>query len=152
MPTTKKPAPKKKVVAKAQPTTATDKQAELQKQIEALQVQMEALSQEAVQELKGKLSEARKVVSELEDELATLTGKSTDAPKGKRTRRASISDEHLQPQILTVMAKLGKEGLNAKQLGEHLHQDALRIRKFITANSKTLKRVGNGPGTKFFLP
>ena len=151
MPTTKKTAPKKKL-AKVPAATATGKQAELQKQIEGLQAQMEALSQEAVGELKQKLSEARRVVSDLEDELADLTGKPTAEPKGKRTRRPSISDEHLQPQILAVMAKLGKEGFNAKQLGEHLHQDPLRIRKFISANAKTLRRQGAGPGTRFFLP
>ena len=50
------------------------------------------------------------------------------------------------------MASAGKNGMNAKQLGEKVGQDALRIRKFITANPKVLKRVGAGPGTKFFLP
>ena len=150
---TMKPAPKKKivkapVVAKA---TATDKHTAIQKQIDALQSQMEALSEEAVQELKQKLSEARQVVSQLEDELATLTGKPSGVTKTRRTRRPSITDEALQPQILAVMAKNGKGGLNAKQLAGYLHQDPLRVRKFITANAKMLKRVGAGPGTKFFL-
>ena len=148
---TKKLAPKKKVIAKPA-TTATDKQADLQKQIDALHAQMEALSKEAVLELKQKLSEARAVVSELEDELATLTGKPTAVTKARRTRRPSITDEALQPQILAVMGKHGKDGMNAKQLAEKLNQDALRIRKFITANDKVLKRVGAGPGTKFHLP
>ena len=44
-------------------TTATEKKSALQKQIEALQKQMEALDQEAIHELKLKLSDARKVVS-----------------------------------------------------------------------------------------
>ena len=153
---TKKPAPKKKVVGKAPAVvakaSATDKQADIQKQIEALQAQMEALSQEAVQELKQKLSAARSVVSDLEDELATLTGKPAAVTKTRRTRRPSITDEALQPQILIVMGKHGKEGMNAKQLAEKLNQDALRIRKFIIANDKVLKRVGAGPGTKFHLP
>ena len=150
---TKKLAPKKKVVAKPQPaTTATSKQADLQKQIEALQAQMEALSQEAVQELKQKLSEARQVVSDLEDELAELTGKPTAEKQTRRTRRPSITDEALQPQILALMGKHGKDGMNAKQLAEKLNQDALRIRRFLSANDKVLKRVGAGPGTKFHLP
>ena len=152
---TKKLAPKKKVIAKATAVvakaTATDKQADIQKQIETLQAQMEALSKEAVQELKQKLSEARQVVSDLEDELANLTGKPA-AEKTRRTRRPSITDEALQPQILAVMGKHGKDGMNAKQLAEKLNQDALRIRKFISANDKVLKRVGAGPGTKFHLP
>ena len=131
---------------------ATDKKASLQKQIEALQKQMQDLDQEAVHELKLKLSDARKLVATLEEELARLTGRPNGAPKTRRARRESISDESLQAQLLSVMAKFGKEGMNAKQMGERLNQDALRVRKFINGNPKILKRQGTGPGTKFFLP
>ena len=132
-------------------TNAKDKKQSIQQQIEALQKQMEALDQEAIHELKLKLSDARKLVAELEDELATLTGKPAGEAKVKRTRRPSIADDALQDQILKVMAHHGQSGMNAKQLAEKLNQDALRVRKFITANPKVLKRQGSGPGTKFFL-
>ena len=132
--------------------SAKDKKLTLQQQIEALQKQMQDLDQEAIHELKLKLSDAKKAVSTLEDELASLTGKPAGEAKVKRTRRPSIADEHLQPQILAVMAKHGKEGMNARQLSEHLHQDAIRVRKFIKDNAKLLKKTGNGAGTKFFLP
>ena len=154
---TTKPAAKRKVATavKAAPanetTTSSDKKLTLQQQIEALQKQVQDLDQEAVAELKSKLADAKKVVSTLEAELATLTGKPTGEPKAKRVRRPSITDEHLQPQLLAVMAKHGREGMNARQLAEHLHQDAIRIRKFIADNGKLLKRTGNGAGTKFFL-
>lgn len=131
--------------------TAQEKKAALSKQIESLQQQMEALDQEAIHELKLKLSDARKVVSDLEGQLAALTGHASPS-KVRRARRPAIADEALQPQLLKVMANFGKEGMNAKQLAEKLNQDALRIRKFITANPKVLKRQGSGPGTKFFLP
>ena len=49
------------------------------------------------------------------------------------------------------MAKHGREGMNARQLAEYLHQDAIRIRKFIKDNGKLLKKTGAGAGTKFFL-
>ena len=133
-------------------TTAKDKKLTLQQQIEALQKQMHDLDQEAVHELKLKLSDARKIVTTLEAELASLTGKPVGETKVRRVRRPSISDEHLQPQILAVMAKNGKEGMNARQLAGHLHQDAIRIRKFIKDNPKLLKKTGAGAGTKFFLP
>ena len=133
-------------------TSATEKKTSLQKQIEALQAQMHALDQEAVHELKLKLSDARKVVTDLEDELEQLTGKSSPGPKARRERRPSITDEALKDQLLKVMAHYGKEGMNAKQLAGQLNQDPLRIRKFIKDNPKALKRTGGGPGTKFFLP
>lgn len=132
--------------------TAKDKKLTLQQQIEALQKQMHDLDAEAIHELKLKLSDAKKVVTALEDELAHLTGKPAGETKVKRTRRPSITDEHLQPQLLAVMAKHGKEGMNARQIAEHLHQDAIRVRKFIADTPKLLKKTGAGAGTKFFLP
>ncbi len=130
---------------------AIDKKAALQKQIEALNAQLKDLDQEAIHELKLKLSDARKLVTNLENELAELTGKPEGAPKVRRERRPSITDDALKDQLLKVMANFGKEGMNAKQLADKLHQDALRIRKFIKDNPKVLKRTGGGPGTKFFL-
>ena len=135
----------------ASASTAVDKKAVLQKQIEALQGQVQALDQEAIHELKLKLSDARKEVAKLEDQLADLTGKPSGPHKIRRERRPSITDEALKDQLLKVMAIHGKEGMNAKQLAEKLHQDALRVRKFIKDNQKILKRQGSGPGTKFFL-
>ena len=131
--------------------SATEKKASLQKQIEALTAQMHALDQEAVHELKLKLSDARKVVTDLEHELASLTGKPAAFTKVRRERRPSITDDALKDQLLQVLANFGKEGMNAKQMAEKVHQDALRIRKFIKDNPKILKRQGSGPGTKFFL-
>ena len=139
-------------MATAAAPTAKNKKQSIQEQIDALQKQMEALDQEAIHELKLKLSDARKVVSTLEAELAQLTGKPAGETKAKRVRRPSITDEHLQPQLLAVMAKNGREGLNARQIAEHLHQDAIRVRKFIADNPKLLKKTGAGAGTKFFLP
>lgn len=130
--------------------SAPDKKAALQKQIEALQGQIEALNQEAIHELKLKLSDARRVVRDLEEELAALTGRPV-GEKLRRERRPSIADEALQPQILKVMAAHGKEGMNAVQLAEKLNQDPLRVRKFISANPKLLKKTGVAAGTKFLL-
>jgi hypothetical protein len=134
-------------------SSATDKRTALLQQIEALNDQIEALNLEAIHELKLKLSDARKVVQNLEEELLELTGKPAAAtPKVRRERRPTIADDALRDQLLKVMASHGKEGLNAKQLADKLHQDPLRVRKFIKENPKTLKRQGAGPGTKFFLP
>ena len=133
--------------------TAQDKRNALQKQIEALQGQVETLNQEVIHEVKLKLGDARKVVRELEEELAQLTGKPLVAePKARRVRRETITDDALKDQVIKVMANFGKEGMNAKQLADRLNQDAIRLRKFIKDNPKILKRQGAGPGTKFYLP
>lgn len=147
-----KAVPKKKVVAKAKAASSPDKKASLQQQLAALEAQMEALNQEAVDELKLKINDTKKVLRGYELQLEELTGKAAGSPKTRRSHRASISDEELQPQLLKVLTQHGKAGMNAKQLAEQVGQDALRIRKFISGNPKVLKRVGAGPGTKFFLP
>ncbi len=135
------------------PQTAHDKKAALQKQIEELQKKVQDLNQEAVHELKLKLSEARKIVRSLEAQLEELTGKSSSAtPKIRRPRRASVSDDILRDMVIKALAAHGKEGMNAKQMAEQIGQDPMRVRKFISSNPKTLKRTGAGPGTKFFLP
>ena len=113
---------------------------------------MQELDAEAMHELKSKLLDARKVVVALEDELAQLTGKPAGEPHVKLVHRPRITDEALRDRVLKVVANFGKEGMNAKQLAEKLHQDALRVRKFVSANPKVLKRQGSGLGTKFFLP
>lgn len=120
--------------------------------IEELQKQIETLKQEAVNELRQKLSEARRAVVELEEELAGLTGRPTTEGRVRRARRPSIGDEELKGYLLKAMAAEGKLGMNAKQLADKVSQDALRVRKFIKDNPKILKRQGSGPGTKFFLP
>jgi chromosome segregation ATPase len=133
--------------------TATDKRATIQKQIEALEAQKAALDQEAIHELKLKISDARRAVKELEQQLEELTGKPAEKPrKARRERRPSITDEFLQPQILKVLAEFGKTGMNAKAIADKLNQDPMRVRKFIASNPKVLKRTGKGVGTKFFLP
>ncbi len=120
--------------------------------IEELQRQIETLKQEAVDEIRQKLNEARRAVADLENELAGLTGRHATEGRVRRTRRPSIGDEELKGLLLKAMAAEGKMGMNAKQLADNVNQDALRVRKFIKDNPKVLKRQGSGPGTKFFLP
>lgn len=132
--------------------SAEEKKAVIQKQIDALQVQMKSIDQEVVHNLKLKLSDARSVVRDLEEQLEAISGKPATQPKVRRQRRDSITDEALKDQIIKVMASLGKEGMNAKQIADKLNQDPMRVRKFIKDNPKILKRQGAGPGTKFYLP
>ncbi len=122
-------------------------------QIAQLQAQIEHLKLGAINELKSKIAETRRTLAEQEAELAGLTGREVaETAPLKRTRRPSVTDEQLKPQVLAVMAADGRNGMNAKGIAEKTGHDAVRIRKFIQENPKFLKRQGSGPGTKFFLP
>ena len=130
-----------------------------QQEIEELKRRLETLKEQAEDEIRQKLAEARQVVSDLERQLSEVTGrpsaseiKALAAPKPPRIRRPSVSDEELKPEILKILAAAGPHGINAKQIGTALNQTPARIRQFVAANPKALKRTGSGPGTKFFLP
>ena len=127
-------------------------------QIEQLKKRIEALKEEGEVELRRKLAAARLVVEDLERQLSNLTGRPSATEvrmkekAGKRIRRPSISDEELKAEVLKAVALHGQNGINAKAIGEHIGQDGARVRKFLKDNPKVLKRVGAGPGTKFYLP
>jgi len=120
-------------------------------QIQSLELQIRQLKEDAVLELKEKLVSARRAVADLEKQIEELTGHA--APTGTiRIRRGPISDEDLKRKILEVFAANGIHGMNAKNIAQAVGQAPERIRSFLKANPKVLKRQGSGPGTKFFLP
>jgi light-regulated signal transduction histidine kinase (bacteriophytochrome) len=129
-----------------------------QQEIENLKKRLERLSEEAENELRAKLAQARQVVSDLERQLSDITGRPSASQikameaKATRVRRPSIDDQELRTQILQVVTLTNQHGINAKQIATAVNQTPTRIRQFVAAHPAVLKRVGNGPGTKFFLP
>ena len=130
-----------------------------QQEIDELKRRLESLNEQAEDEIRQKLAQARHVVSDLERQLSEVTGrpsaseiKAMAATRVPRIRRPSISDEELQTQVLQTLAVGGPLGLNAKQIATAVNQTPARIRQFFAANPKAVKRTGSGPGTKFFLP
>jgi hypothetical protein len=124
-----------------------------QDEIQELKRRLEVLQEEAESEVRRKLKEARAVVADLEFQLSEVTGRpsASQIKASDRKRWAPITDEQLEVQILFVLEKEGSQGMNAKTIAESLNQNPVRIRQWVKNNPKTLKRVGNGPGTKFFL-
>jgi len=130
-----------------------------QQEIEELKRRLESLREQAEDEIRQKLAQARQVVSDLERQLSEITGrpsaseiKALAAARHVRLRRPSVSDDELNTQILQVLAAAGPHGINAKQIATAINQTPARVRQFIAGNPNALKRTGNGPGTKFFLP
>ena len=131
-----------------------------QQEIEDLKRRLERLREQAEDELRAKLAQARQVVTDLERELSEITGRPSaseikalaSTTRVTRLRRPSISDQELQTQILQILATTGPHGINAKQIATAVNQTPTRVRQFIAANPKALKRTGSGPGTKVFLP
>ena len=125
-----------------------------QQEIQQLQKRLAQLQDQAEDQLRQKLKEARTVVTDLEMQLSEITGRpsATMIHASDRKRWAPITNEQLEVMILFLIEKEGQDGMNAKTIAERLKQNPVRIRGFIKAHPKVLKRVGSGPGTKFFVP
>jgi chromosome segregation ATPase len=126
------------------PTTAQE--------IEQLKKRLAQLEEQAEDVIREKLKEARKVVTDLEMQLSEITGRpsATMIQASDRKRWPAITDEQLEVMVLFLLQKEGQDGLNAKTIAERLKQNPVRIRGFIKNHPKVLKRVGSGPGTRFF--
>ena len=124
----------------------------IEQEIDQLTRRLEILNEKAEDELRTKLKEARAVVAGLEMQLSEITGRpSASQIKAADTKRwAPITDEQLEVQILFVLQKDGSQGMNATTIAEKLNQDPVWIRRWIKGHPNVLRRVGAGPGTKFF--
>ncbi len=129
------------------PLTATEEIAQLTKRLEVLQEQAE-------DEIRQRLKEARAVVTDLEMQLSEITGRpsATMIKAADPIRWAPVTDEQLEVMILFLLQKDGEAGMNAKTIAGKLNQNPVRIRQWIQNHSKALKRIGKGPATRFFAP
>ena len=93
-------------------------------------------------------------MTDLEMQLSSITGRpsATMIKAADPKRWAPITDEQLEVMILFLLQKEGQDGMNGKTIGERLNQNPLRIRQWIKKYPTVLKRVGSGPGTRFFVP
>ena len=122
-------------------------------EIAALTKRLEHLQEQAEDQLRQQLKEARAVVTDLEMQLSEITGRPSAAMihASDRKRWPEITDEQLEVMVLFLLQKEGQQGMNAKTIAQKLSQSPVRIRGFIKNHPKVLKRVGAGPGTKFFV-
>jgi hypothetical protein len=120
-------------------------------EIEQLQKRLAQLQEQAEDELRQRLKEARAVVTDLEMQLSEITGRPTATQIKVVKGFAPLTDEALEVQILFVVQKAGDEGMNATTIAQKLNQAPQRIRQWIKGNPGRLRKEGAGAGTKYFL-
>jgi len=118
-------------------------------EIQQLQKRLAQLQEQAEDELRQKLKEARAVVTDLEMQLSEVTGRPTATQIKVVKGFAPLTDEDLEVQILFVVQKAGADGINGAEIARQLNQDPQRIRRWIRNNPGKLRREGKGPGTRF---
>ena len=121
-----------------------------QQEIAQLQKRLQLLNEQAEDQLRQRLKEARAVVAVLEDQLSEITGRPSATQIKVVKGFAPLTDEELEVQILFVVQKQGQDGMNATDIARKLNQDPVRIRGWIKAHSSALKREGKGAGTRYF--
>jgi len=122
-----------------------------QQEIAQLQKRLQLLNEQAEDQLRQRLKEARAVVAVLEDQLSEITGRPSATQIKVVKGFAPLTDEELEVQILFVVQKQGQDGMNATDIARKLNQDPVRIRGWIKKHPSVLKRVGKGTGTRYFV-
>ncbi|MGA3171871.1 MAG: hypothetical protein ABSE62_12770 [Chthoniobacteraceae bacterium] len=120
-------------------------------EIAALTKRLATLQDEAEEELRQKLKEARAIVADLEMQLSEITGRPTASQIKAANGFAPLSDDQLEVQILFVVQKEGDQGTNAAEIARKLNQNPVKIRQWIKSHPGKLRREGSGPGTRFFV-
>lgn len=105
--------------------------------IEELQAEIANLKEEAVNELKAKIIDARKALAEMEHELETLTGKPLATKSRDRSTGKSVPLTELKEMLFNAPNKtlgIRREGLNLAN-----------IKTLANANPTLLKIEGKSP-------
>ena len=125
----------------------------IQAEIAGLVKRLSVLQGQAEDQLRQRLKEARAVVRDLEMHLSEITGRpsATMINAADPKRWAPVTDDQLEVMILFLLGKGGQEGMNARTMGQRLSQNPVRIRQWVKQHPSLLKRMGKGPGTKFFV-
>jgi predicted nuclease with TOPRIM domain len=134
--------------------TALQQIEDLRKETEA---KIESLKQQALAELQKQLDAAQAEVERIQGEISELTGGTAGAATAaKRTRLPALEEgsqewEKIASQIRTVL-KNYPEGLNGKTIAYKMGKTELKeVRRIITVVQATCRREGEGVQTRFFL-
>jgi hypothetical protein len=112
-------------------------------QIQKLEQKLQELKTEQLEELRGKLRATRKVVSDLEAEITTLTGKS---PSGTRKRTSSTEMRSLIAEVLSNKPK----GLTQKEISEETGIVYGSLVAFLRNHPKEFKSSGTRKQKRYF--
>jgi len=119
---------------------ATDTQDEIKK----LEEKLQQLKAAQIEELQGRLREARKVVRDLEQQIENLSGRESHA------KRKRISSAEVRHKIQSVLEK-AKEGLSQKEISEKSGINYQTTALFLRNNQKEFRTTGKFKAKRYFL-
>jgi uncharacterized coiled-coil protein SlyX len=116
-------------------------------EIQKLEERIAELRQKALDELRVEIAEARKVLSDLEAQYESMSGKTAKAT----TPRVRLKDIEIQTGILSLLANDGEEGMSGNAIAKALGIGYPRITRYFKENPKEFKKTGAGKQTRYFL-
>jgi len=119
-----------------------------QTQIKELEAKIQQLRSVQVTELKEKLHAARQVVSELESQIAKMTGKPAGPAAG--ARRTRTSTDEIRGRILKTLAG-APTGLSQKGISEATGLNYNTVVIFLKKNAREFKTTGALKSKRYFL-
>lgn len=118
---------------------------------EEAQKKIAALKQEAVTELVKKIAEAKAVLSSLEAEYSSLTGKDLKGEKATGTRRRLSAEEKAAlAERVKEAIKNHKDGVKLGKVVEELGESPNAVREAIKSLGKVVTTTGNKASTLYF--
>jgi dihydrodipicolinate synthase/N-acetylneuraminate lyase len=126
------------------PTTALEKLAQLKAKYEADCV---ALKSEAISDIAKRLSEAKALVVDLENQYYDLTGKTVKGEKGKRIRLTPEQKDELIAKVEQVI-KSAKKPISMSDIIKQAGASASAVREAVS-KSKDVKKTGEKAGTLY---
>jgi len=126
------------------PLSALEKLAQLKAKYEADCV---ALKSEAISDVAKKLSEAKAVVADLENQYYDLTGKTVKGEKGKRIRLTPEQKAELIGKVEQII-KSAKKPISMADIIKQAGASASAVRNAVV-ESKSIKKLGEKAGTLY---
>ena len=114
-------------------------------EIENLETKLQELKAAQISDLKERLRKARKVVNDLESEIESLSGKTVQRGKRKRT-----SSPEVRKKIYAVLQK-AKDGQSQKQISDESGVNYATVALFLRKNQKEFRTTGEFKSKRYFL-
>lgn len=109
--------------------------------------EIEALKSEAISDVAKKLSEAKAVVADLENQYYDLTGKTLKGEKGKRIRLTPDQKAELIEKVEQII-KSAKKPISMADIIKQAGASASAVRNAV-GESKGIKKTGEKAGTLY---
>jgi len=123
---------------------------DVQSQIQELEARIRELRSSQLTELQEQLRDARQKVTEIEAQIADITGRPTPSSAPASGRRRRTSSEEVRGRILKALSE-APEGLSQKEISDIADLNYNTVVLYLKNNAKEFKTTGQFRSKRYFL-